>query len=58
MRVLLPALRLQRVTKWRIPAGDVPSGRDARTDWLNAPVGAGGCWIAGYAASSRSKNER
>ena len=47
-----------RVTWWRIPAGDVPSGRDARTEWLNAQWTRVDDWIAGYAASSRSKNER
>ena len=47
-----------QVTWWRIPAGDVPSGRDARTEWLNAQWARVDDWIAGYAASSRSKNER
>jgi hypothetical protein len=47
-----------QVTWWRIPAGDVPSGRDARTEWLNAQWVWVDGWIAGYAASSRSKNER
>ena len=36
----MPALRIPlqgplRVTWWWIPAGDAPSGRDARTEWLN-----------------------
>ena len=35
-----------------------PSGRDARTEWLNAQWARVDDWIAGYAASSRSKNER
>ncbi len=47
-----------QVTWWRIPAGDVPSGRDARTEWLNAQWARVDDWIASYAASSRSKNER
>jgi hypothetical protein len=47
-----------RVTWWRIPAGEVPPGRDARTEWLNAQWARVDDWIAGYAASSRSKNER
>ena len=47
-----------RVTWWRIPAGDVPLGKDARTEWLNAQWARVDDWITGYAASSRSKNER
>jgi len=54
----IPLQRPLRVTWWRIPAGDVPTGRDARTDWLNAQWARVDDWIAGYAASSRSKNER
>jgi 1-acyl-sn-glycerol-3-phosphate acyltransferase len=47
-----------QVTWWRIPAGDVPSGKDARTEWLNTQWARVDDWIACYAASSRSKNER
>jgi 1-acyl-sn-glycerol-3-phosphate acyltransferase len=47
-----------RFTWWRIPAGDVPSGQDARTEWLNAQWARVDDWIGCYAASSRSKNER
>lgn len=47
-----------QVTWWQIPAGDVPSGRDARTELLNAEWARVDDWIACYAASSRSKNER
>jgi 1-acyl-sn-glycerol-3-phosphate acyltransferase len=54
----IPLQRPLRVTWWRIPAGDVPSGRDARTEWLNAQWTRVDDWIGGYAASSRSKNER
>jgi len=54
----IPLKRPLQVTWWRIPAGDVPSGRDARTEWLNAQWARVDDWIAGYAASSRSKNER
>lgn len=54
----IPLQRPLRVTWWRIPAGDVPPGRDARTEWLNAQWARVDEWIAGYAASSRSKNER
>jgi hypothetical protein len=54
----IPVQRPLQVIWWRIPAGDVPSGRDARTGWLNAQWTRADDWIAGYAASSRSKNER
>jgi len=54
----IPLQRPLRVTWWRVPAGDVPSGKDARTEWLNAQWARVDDWIAGYAASSRSKNER
>jgi 1-acyl-sn-glycerol-3-phosphate acyltransferase len=54
----IPLQRPLRVTWWRIPAGDVPSGRDARTEWLNSQWARVDDWIDGYAASSRSKNER
>jgi 1-acyl-sn-glycerol-3-phosphate acyltransferase len=47
-----------QVTWWRIPAGDVPCGKDTRTEWLNAQWARVDDWIARYAASSRSKNER
>ncbi len=54
----IPLKRPLQVTWWRIPATDVPSGRDARTEWLNAQWARVDDWIASYAASSRSKNER
>jgi 1-acyl-sn-glycerol-3-phosphate acyltransferase len=54
----IPLGRPLRVTWWRIPARDLPSGRDARTEWLNAQWARVDDWIASYAASSRSKNER
>jgi hypothetical protein len=36
----IPLERPLRVTWWRIPAGDVPSGGDAPTEWLK-PSGRG-----------------
>jgi hypothetical protein len=36
-----------RVTWRQIPAGDVPSGRDARTKWLNAQWARVDDWMAG-----------
>jgi len=46
-----------RVTWWRIPARDLPSGRDARTEWLNAQWARVDDWIASYAASDLPKSE-
>ncbi len=44
---MLPALRIPlRVTWWRIPAGDVPSGRDARAEGLNTEWARVDDWIA------------
>lgn len=54
----IPLERPLRVTWWRIPARDLPSSRDARTEWLNAQWARVDDWIASYPASSRSKNER
>jgi hypothetical protein len=54
----IPLQRRLQVTWWRIPAGDVPSGKDASTEWLNGQWMRVDDWIDRYAASSRSKNER
>jgi 1-acyl-sn-glycerol-3-phosphate acyltransferase len=54
----IPLDRPLQVTWWRIPARDVPSGRNARTEWLNAQWARVDDWIGTYAASSRSKSER
>jgi 1-acyl-sn-glycerol-3-phosphate acyltransferase len=53
----IPLERPLRVTWWRIPAGDLPSGADARTEWLNAQWARVDDWIASYAPSNSSKNE-
>ncbi len=48
----IPLQRPLRVTWWRIPGKDLPSGWDARTEWLNAHWARVDDWIAGYAVSS------
>jgi 1-acyl-sn-glycerol-3-phosphate acyltransferase len=54
----IPLKRPLQVTWWRIPASDVPSGRDARTEWLNAQWSRVDDWIADCAAAGRPTNER
>jgi 1-acyl-sn-glycerol-3-phosphate acyltransferase len=45
----IPLERPLRVTWWRIPASDVPTGQDGRTDWLFAQWARVDTWIAGQA---------
>lgn len=47
-----------QVTWWRIPAKDLPPGRDARMKWLNAQWVLVDDWIASCAADRRSTNVR
>jgi 1-acyl-sn-glycerol-3-phosphate acyltransferase len=45
----IPLERPLRVTWWRVPASDVPTGQDDRTDWLFAQWSRVDAWIASYA---------
>ena len=53
----IPLDRPLRVTWWRVPASEVPTGRDARTDWLYDQWARVDAWIASYADGSREKTE-
>ncbi|MGE5289041.1 MAG: 1-acyl-sn-glycerol-3-phosphate acyltransferase [Micromonosporaceae bacterium] len=45
----IPLERPLRVTWWRVPASDVPTSQDGRTDWLYDQWARVDAWIASYA---------